>query len=139
LGGGQETERVEHGAIDSSSVVEKSADDLLDAGAFFFGDERTGVDGCSHLLLGTVDGGSPRTWGIDGTRWGAVLESLECFGDVAGHGHVAETFLVIPLHGDATEKCCIPVACDSVALGETFAEVFRIVFANIADEEIVDD
>ena len=67
-----------------------------------------------------------------------MLELVEGFLGVCGHGDVKSPFVVVPIKVDTTIEGASPVDGDSILLLESLDEIFSSFFADIFDTEVVD-
>ena len=92
----------------------------------------------SILDCSAMDGLVPGMRGILGARGCWMLELVEGFLGVCGHGDVKSPFVVVPIKVDTTIEGASPVDGDSILLLESLDEIFSSFFADIFDTEVVD-
>jgi hypothetical protein len=69
-----------------------------------------------------------------------MLEFLECFSDVAGHGHVGSARGVVPHECHAKEAFSRPISGDVIqGLKSGNHEVYSMFSANAFDSKVIDD
>ena len=128
----------EEGAVDCSGVENEDTYDLLDQGDVFLVEFGSGVGGSCELGCCSVLGCCPLVGGVLWFGWRGVLEALECFFDVSGHGDVYGAVDVIPCEVEATEGAAGPVGGNGVFGLEGRLEVLCMLFAYVFDAEVVD-
>ena len=89
--------------------------------------------------FGAVGGSVSGMRGILWERRLGVLELVQRFLKVIGYGNVASPIRVIPLDVKTTEQGAGPIHGYGVLFLEGLDQVFRILFANIFDAEVVND
>ena len=136
--GGDGAEGSEEGAVDCAGVEKEDTYDLLDQGDVFLVEFRSGVGGSCELGCCSVLGCCPLVGGVLWFGWRGVLEALECFFNVSGHGDVYGAVDVIPCEVEATEGAAGPVGGNGVFGLEGSLEVLCMLFAYIFDVEVVD-
>ena len=67
-----------------------------------------------------------------------MLELVEGFLNVCGHGGVTSPFVVVPIKDETTKEGDSPVDGDSIQLLENLDEMFSSFFADVFDTEVVD-
>ena len=72
-----------------------------------------------------------------GARGCCILELVEGFLNVCGHGDVTSTFLVVPIKGETTIEGASLVDGDSIQHLEILDEMLRIFFADVFDTKVV--
>ena len=94
------------------------------------------------MLVSILDGSAinrlvPSMRGVLGARECWMLELVEGFLNVCGHGNVKSTFVVVPIKGETTIEGASPVDEDSIQLIERMDEMVSIFFADVFDTEVV--
>ena len=92
----------------------------------------------SILNSSVIDGLVPGMRGILGARGYWMLELVEGFLDVCGHGDVTSPFVVVPIKGETTIEGASTVNGDSIQLLESLDEIVSSFFAEIFDTKVVD-
>ena len=70
---------------------------------------------------------------------GDVLEPSKSAGDVARHGDVDVSCVVIPGQSEAAVEGAVPFSGDCVELAQCVDEMLGVVFADILDAEVIDN
>ena len=96
------------------------------------------IIGC-ELDFGPIDGLGPGMRGILAPAGNGMLETVQGSRDVARHGYVDGTGLVIPGKGKAAEQGSGPVGGDCVELAEGRNEVVGGCILDILDTEVIHD
>ena len=104
----------EHGGINVDGSIEECADYLLHKVDGLWGKLGGGVGVVGVLDFGAVGGGIPGMRGILWERRLGVLELVQRFLKVIGHGNVASPSRLIPLDVDTTEQGAGPTHRDGV-------------------------
>ena len=86
----------------------------------------------------TIDGLVPGMRGVLGTRGFWMLELVEGFLDVCGHGDVTSPFVVVPINGETKIKGASPVDGDSIQLLDSLDDIIISFFADVFDTKVVD-
>jgi hypothetical protein len=68
-----------------------------------------------------------------------MSKSSECLFNVAGHGEVDFTFLVVPIECDAKIPSSVPVFFNFIVLLKCLDEVVEVSFVDVFNTEIVHD
>ena len=133
------TQCTSHGGIDTASVPEEDADNLLDA-IDFFGSEITGrISFRSKLDFLAVLGFLPGKWrALEACRC-FVIETRQGFVDITRHADVDRTVDVVPFHVQTDDNFGFPIGLTVVVFFQGFEQVKCMFLADIADEEVVDD
>ena len=66
-----------------------------------------------------------------------MLELVEGFLNVCGHGDVTRPFVLVPIKGDTTIEGASPVNGDIIHLLEILDDMVRSFFADVFDTEVV--
>ena len=106
------------GVVNGACREEQSTEDFLDARDGLGVERRGRVVRKRELDFGSICWGCPRMGGVLGPAWCRVLKTLKSFLDVAGHGDITSSFGPIPLEGDATVECCVPVDSGFIVGGQ---------------------
>ena len=128
----------EHGRFDGESAVEETADDLLHE-VDGFGRQSGGIAVLVVILDGNaIDGLVSGIRGILGAGGCWMLELMDGFLDVYGHGYVTSPFVVVPIKGETTIEGASQVDEDSIQLLESLDEMVSSFFVNVFDTKVVD-
>ena len=66
-----------------------------------------------------------------------MLELVEGFLNVCGHGYVTSPFVVVPIKGDITIEGASPVDGDGIQLLESLYEMVSSLFSSLFDTKVV--
>ncbi len=86
LRAGDCVERDQHGGVDGAGIVEKSADNLLDAVDVSGGKKSRDTGFVGILDFRLVDWASPSMWCVLCTGRSGMLKFVERLGNISGHG-----------------------------------------------------
>jgi hypothetical protein len=98
-----------HNAVNTSCMIEESADDLLDDFFVFLGEQCRRVHVFSILRLCSVVGFDVRVWLMLWFVGCSVLQSRNGLGDVVEHRDVDPAAVIVPIHVHAKVTCAILV------------------------------
>ena len=93
------------------------------------------------VLVRILDGSAiyrlvPGMRGVLGTRGCWMLELVEGFLNICGHGDVTSTFVLVPIKGETTIEVTSLVDGDIIQLLESLDEMVRSLFADIFDTKV---
>ena len=94
------------------------------------------------MLVSILDGSAidrlvPGMRGVLEARECWILELVEGFLNVCGHGDVTSTFVIVPIKGETKIEGASPVDGDGIQLLESLDEMVRNFFAGVFDTEVV--
>ena len=94
------------------------------------------------MLVSILDGSAidrlvPGVRDVFGARGCWMMELVEGFLNVCGHGDVTSPFVVVPIKGETTIDGASPVNGDGIQLLESLDEMVRTFFAGVFDTEVV--
>ena len=127
----------EHCVVDSTRDVEKSAGDALHARDAVFVIFRFGRGVGGVLHLGPISRSEPFVGRVLRARRYGVLEALQVFADVVGHGDVDLIARVIPFDGNPAVLAVRSVDSDGVIFPERIKEVGGVVGGKELDSEVI--
>lgn len=123
--------------VTTARVVKKQTRNLLDTLDTKFIEERRQI-GVGKLDFLAVDGSGPEMGGMLRAAGCRMTQSQQGFGDIAGHGEVDVTGVIIPVDLKTEVTGTGPVFGQSVSGGKSSKEVVRVSFGEEFDAEIVD-
>jgi hypothetical protein len=118
-------------------VIQEGANNLLNVIDFVGREAWRGIwFPCKLYLLTILDWGDD-VWLVLWRERERVLETSECFRDVAWHRQINSFVFVVPVEVDATIELTFPVNVDFVMLFESLFEVLAMVKADGLDAKVV--
>lgn len=96
--GGNFIEGNKHSGVNGTGVIQEGAGDGLHTGGTFFVKEGGSAGQLGKLYFGAVRRGSPLVRRMLRAGWWGMVEAVEGFGDIAGHGYVDVFFIVVPFY-----------------------------------------
>ena len=91
---------------------------------------------CSILLLGAIVDGSARIW-LPLFRRCDMLELFERLLNVARHGEMYLSLLVVPIQCDAYVPLSVPFSGDCIVLFQSLFEMKSVLFAHIFYSKVI--
>ena len=128
-----------HGVVDCSCIEEEGPHHFLKAGDFGRREKRGSVRWSSELGGSAIVGRRPCMWRVLGSGWGRVLELSEGLGDVAWHGTIASSRLIVPLECHTQVQAPGPVFGDGVHCPKGIDEVLGMLPTDIFHTKVIDN